>query len=116
MKHALTAFVGAAFTLYAAGTIAAHTTGLQDTPVPEYQLAPCEHVIMMSAPMDDGSVMAYCEGSEFFTFDPDDRQWYHMSIVPVRGHGFIPVRDDQAVVLQRHANVIGDQRAVGVYE
>lgn len=114
MKNGLAAVVATGLALYAVGTVAAHVTGMQDTP---YPLAPCEHVIMMSAPMDDGSILAYCEGSEFFSFDYDgDQRWHHMTLVPIRGAGIMPVQDEHVLALQRHAELIGDQRAVGVYE
>lgn len=84
----------------------------------EYPLAPCEHVIMMSAPdKSDGGILAYCSGAQFFVYDQQDAQWYKMTYADLRGVGdCVPVREGLAESTTRHYELIGDQRAAGVYE
>lgn len=107
-----------AATMFTSATLSLTAGVMAAQHVAEYPLAPCHHVIMMSAPdMSDGGVLAYCANNQFFAYDQQDGQWYHLTPTDLRGVGnCIPVRDASVDALVTHYERVGDQRAVGLYD
>lgn len=108
--------LGVSVVLFAAGTLGAH---VPDEVVASIPPAPCKNYTIMQSEMQDDGMLAMCDGMseyQFYGYDMEDGAWEGRVIVRLRGGLFVPVAPENANALVRHAELIGDHRAVGMWD